>query len=80
MRFKYKHSLASRWAHWINFPLLAVMVWSGTLIYWANAVYRVGVGQHTLFKMTFSTATASSKAGSVQARLVKNRSLRPPLW
>ncbi len=34
-----KHPLAVRWFHWINFPLLAVMIWSGTLIYWANAVY-----------------------------------------
>jgi thiosulfate reductase cytochrome b subunit len=47
-----KHPLAIRWFHWINFPLLAVMVWSGALIYWANAVYRVGIGKHTLFMMT----------------------------
>ena len=43
-----KHPLAIRWFHWINFPLLAIMIWSGTLIYWANAVYRVGFGKHTL--------------------------------
>lgn len=49
-RLKRKHALAIRWLHWINFPLLAVMVWSGLLIYWANAVYRVGVGGFTLFK------------------------------
>jgi len=49
-----KHPLAIRWFHWINFPLLALMIWSGTLIYWANAVYRVGVGQKTLFRMTLS--------------------------
>jgi len=34
-----KHPLAIRWFHWINFPLLAIMIWSGTLIYWANPVY-----------------------------------------
>jgi len=34
-----KHPLAIRWFHWINFPLLAVMIWSGTLIYWANPAY-----------------------------------------
>jgi len=51
-RLDRKHPLAIRWFHWINFPILAVMVWSGLLIYWANAVYRVGVGKHTLFKMT----------------------------
>jgi thiosulfate reductase cytochrome b subunit len=52
-----KHPLAIRWFHWINFPLLAVMVWSGTLIYWAHAVYRVGLGRWTLLKMTFEPAT-----------------------
>ena len=37
---KEKHSLAMRWAHWINFPVLLIMIWSGMLIYWANDVYR----------------------------------------
>ena len=46
-----KHPLAIRWFHWINVPLLAVMIWSGTLIYWANAVYRIGIGSFTLLKM-----------------------------
>jgi len=45
-----KHSLATRWFHWLNFPLIAVMAWSGMLIYWANDVYRVGWGETTLFK------------------------------
>jgi len=47
-----KHPLAIRWFHWINFPVLLIMVWSGLLIYWANPVYRIGVGKHTLIKMT----------------------------
>lgn len=34
-----KHSRALRWLHWINFPLLTLMVWSGILIYWANPAY-----------------------------------------
>jgi thiosulfate reductase cytochrome b subunit len=34
-----KHPLAIRWFHWVNFPLLAVMIWSGTLIYWAWPAY-----------------------------------------
>lgn len=46
-----KHPPAIRWFHWINFPLLAVMIWSGALIYWANAVYRIGIGRFTLLKM-----------------------------
>jgi thiosulfate reductase cytochrome b subunit len=45
-----KHPLAIRWCHWINFPLLAVMIWSGLWIYWAHDVYRIGVGRYTLFK------------------------------
>jgi thiosulfate reductase cytochrome b subunit len=44
-----KHKLAIRWTHWVNFPVLSIMIWSGMLIYWANDVYRVGVGDFTLF-------------------------------
>ena len=28
------HPRAIRWMHWINFPVLSVMIWSGLLIYW----------------------------------------------
>lgn len=45
-----KHPAAIRWFHWINFPLLTLMIWSGMLIYWGNDVYRVGWGGFTLFK------------------------------
>ena len=54
-----KHSHAIRWMHWINFPLLTIMIWSGLLIYWgdsippyvhAHQVYRVGIGSWTLFR------------------------------
>jgi len=45
-----KHPLAIRWFHWINFPVIAVMVWSGMLIYWANDVYRIGFGDKTILK------------------------------
>ncbi len=48
-----KHSLATRWFHWINFPLLALMIWSGTMIYWAYPAYRIGAGRHVLLKMNF---------------------------
>lgn len=56
---EYKHSLATRWMHWINFPLLFVMIYSGILIYWADSqheglnahrVYRIGIGHWTLFR------------------------------
>src|SRR5438067_7678024 len=49
-RLEKKHPLAIRWFHWINFPVLMIMIWSGFLIYWANDVYRIGYGDHTLFK------------------------------
>jgi len=38
-RLAKKHPLAIRWFHWINFPLLALMIWSGVLIYWAYPAY-----------------------------------------
>jgi thiosulfate reductase cytochrome b subunit len=34
-----KHSLWLRCVHWLNAPLLFLMVWSGILIYWANDIY-----------------------------------------
>lgn len=39
-----KHPRAIRWLHWINFPLLVVMMWSGIRIYWAEDVYAFGIG------------------------------------
>jgi thiosulfate reductase cytochrome b subunit len=55
-----KHPLAIRWMHWINFPILFIMIWSGLLIYWADSipymghvgdVYQIGVGKHTLIRL-----------------------------
>ena len=45
-----KHPLAIRWFHWINFPILTIMIWSGFMIYWANDIYRIGWGHTTLLK------------------------------
>ena len=59
IRLDKKHPLAIRWMHWINFPVLFTMIWSGLLIYWndsdnaykhPHAVYRVGVGPFTLVR------------------------------
>lgn len=44
-----KHSLAMRWFHWINFPVLFIMIWSGMLIYWASDTYKITIGKHELF-------------------------------
>lgn len=49
-RIVQKHPLAIRWFHWINFPVLAIMTWSGMLIYWANDIYRIGWGSKTILK------------------------------
>jgi thiosulfate reductase cytochrome b subunit len=54
-----KHPLAIRWLHWVSFPFLFLMIWSGLLIYWANDVYRIGWGETTLvsfFPERFYTA------------------------
>jgi thiosulfate reductase cytochrome b subunit len=48
-RLEPKHPRAIRWMHWINVPVLAVMIWSGLRIYWANDVYDLSVGGVTLF-------------------------------
>ncbi|HUQ96866.1 MAG TPA: cytochrome b/b6 domain-containing protein [Chitinophagaceae bacterium] len=45
-----KHPLAIRWFHWVNFPILACMIWSGLLIYWANDVYKIGWADKVIFK------------------------------
>lgn len=45
-----KHPLAIRWFHWLNFPLLAIMIWSGLLIYWAYDPYAIKLFGHTVFK------------------------------
>ena len=59
IRLERKHPLAIRWMHWVNFPVLTLMIWSGLLIYWgdsippyqhAHQVYRIGIGHFTLFR------------------------------
>jgi len=49
-RLDKKHPLAIRWLHWINFPFLSLMIWSGLLIYWANPVYGIRIFGYELFK------------------------------
>ena len=57
IRLDRKHPLAIRWMHWVNFPVLFTMIWSGILIYWndsdnayqrPHAIYRIGIGKLTL--------------------------------
>jgi len=49
VKLKLKHLRAVRWFHWINFPLLALMIWSGLMIYWAYPAYRIGSAGLLLF-------------------------------
>lgn len=49
-KIRHKHPLAIRWFHWLNFPILLAMLWSGLLIYWANDVYTLGWGDRTVLK------------------------------
>ena len=60
VRLDKKHPLAIRWMHWINFPVLFTMIWSGILIYWndsdnayrhPHAGYRIGLGSFTLLRL-----------------------------
>ena len=60
LRLVKKHPRAIRWMHWVNFPLLSIMIWSGLLIYWgdsippyqhAHQVYRIGIGHWTLVRL-----------------------------
>jgi thiosulfate reductase cytochrome b subunit len=67
-----KHPLAIRWCHWINIPLLSLMLFSGLLIYWANDVYRLRLGSHTVF--TFFPARFYAALG-VPYRLAEGMSL-----
>jgi thiosulfate reductase cytochrome b subunit len=66
-----KHPLAIRWFHWINFPVLAIMIWSGLLIYWANDIYRVGWGSTTVLKFF---PDSFNKALSIPFRLAEGMS------
>jgi thiosulfate reductase cytochrome b subunit len=67
-----KHTLATRWFHWVNFPLLGIMIWSGLLIYWANDVYRIGWGNHTILKFF---PDSFNKALSIPYRLAEGMSM-----
>jgi thiosulfate reductase cytochrome b subunit len=59
IRLERKHLPAIRWMHWINFPVLFTMIWSGIYIYWNDSdnayrhphqVYRIGIGHFTLLR------------------------------
>jgi thiosulfate reductase cytochrome b subunit len=45
---KEKHAFLMRWTHWVNFPVLTIMIWSGLFIYWANDAYGITIFGFTL--------------------------------
>ena len=42
-RLRHKHDRAIRYSHWVNGPVLLVMIWSGMLILWADTPYGFSV-------------------------------------
>ncbi len=44
-----KHPRPIRWMHWLNVPVLTIMIWSGLGIYWANDIYTLRLGSLELF-------------------------------
>jgi len=46
-----RHRRGNRWMHWINFPLLTIMIWSGLRIYWADLrdPFVLGLGSWEIF-------------------------------
>ena len=45
-----RHRRGNRWMHWINFPLIMIMIWSGLRIYWAEDEFAFGILDWELFK------------------------------
>ncbi len=50
MKIISRHPVAIRIVHWLNFIILAIMIWSGLLIYWANDIYTLGWNGFILFR------------------------------
>lgn len=68
----FKHGRVARWTHWINVPLLAVMIWSGLRIYWADVrdPYGFGVGLVGWHWFDFLPDSVNSALG-LERRLAK---------
>jgi thiosulfate reductase cytochrome b subunit len=56
-RLAAKHPRVARWTHWLSFPLLALMAWSGLKIYWADPAYlRLPQGFYHALGLDYSLA------------------------
>ncbi len=49
MRLEAKHPRLIRYTHWVNVPVLFLMIWSGLLIYWAHDAHEIRFGATVLF-------------------------------
>ncbi|CAN5665747.1 cytochrome b/b6 domain-containing protein [soil metagenome] len=67
-----KHPLAIRWFHWVNFPVLALMIWSGLLILWANNVFTLF--GHKVLSEDFFKMPLGKKDWSLEFRLAEGMS------
>ncbi len=54
MYLKQKHSIWTRIYHWLNAPILLIMIWSGIMIYWAQDVggvdYDIRIGDRVIIE------------------------------
>ena len=62
-----KHHLTIRWTHWINFPVLFIMFWSGLLICRPNDVYRTKLDDDVSLEQWRLQVTAFAKPNLVEA-------------
>lgn len=49
MRLEAKHPRVIRYTHWVNAPVLFLMIWSGLLIYWAHDAHEIAIGDTVVF-------------------------------
>lgn len=67
----------------MNFPMLAVMIWSGLLIYWANDVYHVhvpGVGMVRVFRETKESEASPEHQKGLIPFAVEAPKIWPQKW
>ncbi len=53
-----KHAIAIRWTHWINFPIMTLMIVSGIMIYWANQAYTPFISENFYQQIGLSQSLA----------------------
>ena len=75
-RLEKKHPLAIRWLHWVNFPALLIMLWSGLLIYWGRFGEKENIGINRTFgermpARQFQIARLAFQVGSGSTRRLR---------